>query len=771
MRKLLTFFCVLLLAFPLVAQQNRGNIIGKVVDEDGNPIPGVTVTLTGSLTAPVTAVTSAEGVFRFMALAPENDYAIKCELEGFKPLIRTDIVVAVGRNTELTLTMEMGALEEEITVTAASPVVQSKKTTVAETVTQEMLQSLPTARDPWVVLQQAPGIMVDRENIGGSESGQQAGFIAKGGGYDQWSMDGVVITDPAAIASPTYYDFDAFEEMNITTGGADVTIQGGGVALNLVTRRGGNRVSLGGRFYFTDSKFQAAHTGPKVDEILARYPKGVGYNVIRNIKDYGFNMGGPLWVDKAWWWMSYGVQDIKTNVITGAADDTLLQNYAGKINLQLLPENRFEAFTHIGNKEKFGRSSSHSFPRGWHQTGKYHFGSPIYKIQDEHMFGDNLFLSAKWSFNDAGFNLIPMDDEEQNKLTRRDIDNGVYYDSYYAYNASRPSHSIYLQANYFNDDLFGASHEFKVGFDWRHSTGQHYWSTSGNVMTAYNYGNRLILDMDGDGLPDVVPGIKAVWVWRGWRDNNSVTQYAGYFQDTITIGRLNLILGFRLDYQTPKISAFEKTAVEPDNGAWKDNFTPAAINAIKGFLPGLKIPAIESNWGYTTFSPRIGLTYDLFGDGKTIAKLNFARYGEFMSTGWADYFLPTYTGGWVDFWWMDNGDNIVDVTELYWRYLGSYTPHQVFDSSGNIIADVPAAEWEMWGSFDPTNPQQTGEKAYTLDDSVGSYYITEYIATIERELLPDFGAALDFTYRRFTNYNWDLAWDGKDKNTIRSQDD
>ncbi len=70
-----------------------------------------------------------------------------------------------------------------------------------------------------------------------------------------WAMDGMVITDPAAIgASPTYYDFDAFEEMNITVGGADVTVQTGGIALNMVTRRGGNRVSLGGRFYLTDGE-------------------------------------------------------------------------------------------------------------------------------------------------------------------------------------------------------------------------------------------------------------------------------------------------------------------------------------------------------------------------------------------------------------------------------------------------------------------------------------------------------------------------------------
>ncbi|MFQ6070628.1 MAG: carboxypeptidase regulatory-like domain-containing protein [Candidatus Aminicenantales bacterium] len=777
MRKILGILCVLLLTFPLLAQQRTGNIVGKVVDEDGNPLPGVTVTVSGSLTAPMQTITTAEGVFRFLSLAPSDDYKIKCELEGFKTTYRAPLVVVLGRNTEVVITMEMGVIEEEVTVTAASPVVESKKTQIAEHVTRERLQSLPTARDPWVVLQQTPGVMVDRENVGGSESGQQAGFFAKGGGYDQWSMDGVVITDPAAIASPTYYDFDAFDEIAITTGGQDVTIQGGGVNINLVSRRGGNRLSLGGRFYFTDEKFQSAHTGDKIDEIKTRYPGGVGYNVIKNIKDYGFNMGGPLVKDKAWWWLSYGVQDIKTNVLTGAADNTLLQNYAAKINFQLLPDNRIELFTHIGNKEKFGRSSSYSFPRGWHQTGKYHFGSPIYKVQVEQMFGANLFISVKYSFNDAGFNLIPMDDEEQNKLLVWDAGAGwVANNSYYAYNASRPSHSFYFQANYFNDDLFGMSHEFKVGFDFRHSTGTHYWSTSGNVNIYTNI-YWPTLDTDGDGSPDIDPNVQQVDVWRGWRDNNTVTGYAAYFQDTITLGRLTLLLGFRWDYQTPNIGAFTKTAVEPNNGAWANNFTQGAISGIDSFLPGLEIPAISSNWGYHTWSPRIGATYDITGDGKTLLKANFARYGEFMSTGWADYFLPTYTGGWASFFWMDDGDGIVGADELYWYAIDQdnwYAPVQVFDANGNFLlsdSDRDLAEWYMWGSFDPDDPQNIGSVRYTIDEGVGSYYITEFIVSLEREILPDFGAAIDLTYRRFDNYNWTLQWDGTDPNTIRSQDD
>ncbi len=200
MRKSLIVLCVLLLSVGVFAQQRTGNIFGKVTDPEGNALPGVTVTLAGQYTAGQTTVSSAEGNFRFLSLPPARDYALKMELSGFKTRTEEGIIVIVGGNTNLTLTMEVGVLEEQVTVTAVSPMVDTKKTGVGVNVTQETLQSLPTARDPWVILQMAPSIIVDRENIGGAESGQQSNYVARGSNtYNNnvWAMDGIVITDPS----------------------------------------------------------------------------------------------------------------------------------------------------------------------------------------------------------------------------------------------------------------------------------------------------------------------------------------------------------------------------------------------------------------------------------------------------------------------------------------------------------------------------------------------------------------------------------------------
>jgi hypothetical protein len=766
-----------------MAQVRTGTIYGTVTDEDGNPLPGVTVTLTAGTIAPINSITSAQGIYRFLALPPGSDYTVKAELEGFRTEIKENIIVVLRANVKVDIVMAMGAIEEEVTVTATSPVVDTKKTTVQENVTRDVLQSLPSARDPWVVLQQAPGVQVDRENIGGSESGQQASFMAKGGGSDQWIMDGVVITDPAAIASPSYYDFDAFEEINITLGGADVTVQTGGIAINLVTRRGGNRTNLGGRFYLTDKKFQATHTGDSIDAVLAQmeqrgYPDSVGYNTVRGVADYGFNAGGPVIKDKFWWWMSYGVQDIRSTNLYGVDDDTMLKNMAAKLNLQLISQNRFEAFAHIGQKEKWGRSSSASFPGGWHQTGSTYWGGPIYKLQDEHMFGNNLFVSLKFSFSDAGFNLIPMDDEEQETLLYINRDPWTYEGTYWALNCKRPMYQYQLVANYFNDTLFGASHEMKLGVDYAFKSSYSYWNSPGQVYIYYNYTGRT-LDLDNDGDREVNTDIMRIRSYRGSFDDASSNSIAAYFSDTVTFGRMTLLLGARLDYQDPRLNAMTRRAVEPDHPAWKENFSAAAIAAMDRVLPGSEIPEINPDYEWTTLSPRLGITYDVTGDGKTIAKLSYANYAEVMNVFGAYDFMPGGTGGGVWYWWIDNpnnayypgnGNGMVDVTELYWRFYGQRNIHQIFDASGNFLVDPwDAYLWE-WSGFDIDNPQAKVDPYETYLTNPGSMRTQEIIATVERELLPDFGVALDLTYRSFGNFNWTRSWDGQNNATLDSKD-
>src|ERR1700680_3170595 len=211
--RLVAFAAVLLLIAggAAFAQLQTGNLYGKVSDQTGAALPGVTVTLdTGE--APQVQVTNAQGEFRFLSLAPAN-YKIKAELQGFPPVEYPHIVINVGRNTNIEVTMN-SAVEDVITVTSESPLLDERSIRTGNTVSQNELARIPTARDPWTVLQSTPGVLIDRVNVGGNESGQQSTYTGPGSMQAQsiWSVDGVVITDMAAIGSaPAPFRFGALE--------------------------------------------------------------------------------------------------------------------------------------------------------------------------------------------------------------------------------------------------------------------------------------------------------------------------------------------------------------------------------------------------------------------------------------------------------------------------------------------------------------------------------------------------------------------------------
>src|SRR6202047_4417274 len=231
---------VALFAVSASAQFQSGNIFGHVQAKDGTPLPGVTVTLSGG-GAPQTFITDATGAFRFLNLAP-GSYQLKADLGGYGAATRQGIVVNIGSNADVTMNLNP-SVAESITVTAEAPLLDVRKAGTGATVTKVELEKVPTGRDPWVILQQTPGVLMDRINVGGSESGQQSSYVGKGSTGDQstWNVDGVNITDVGALgSSPTYYDFDSFEEMQVTTGGTDPRIMTPGVPLNMVTKGGRN---------------------------------------------------------------------------------------------------------------------------------------------------------------------------------------------------------------------------------------------------------------------------------------------------------------------------------------------------------------------------------------------------------------------------------------------------------------------------------------------------------------------------------------------------
>src|SRR5438477_9739223 len=289
-----------LLAVSGFAQFQTGNIYGKVQAKDGSVLPGVTVVLTG-FGAPQTTVTDAQGNFRFLNLSPGAGYSLKAELAGYGTATRSGITVRVGTNADVTLTLNP-SVSESIVVTAEAPLLDVRKTGTAINVTRVELEKIPTSRDPWTILQQAPAVLVDRMNVGGNQSGQQSNYIGKGAapGQNTWNVDGVNITDEGATgSSPTYYDFDSFEEMQITTGGSDPRIQTPGVQLNMVTKRGTNDFRGSGRYFYTPGSMQSEASVPsEASTYLGQTDE------IKFVRDFGGEIGGAIWKDHLWAWIA-----------------------------------------------------------------------------------------------------------------------------------------------------------------------------------------------------------------------------------------------------------------------------------------------------------------------------------------------------------------------------------------------------------------------------------------------------------------------------------
>lgn len=770
MKKFLALLFCASFAFALAAQERTGNISGTVTDDQGNALPGVSLTLTGATIGAIPMVTSAEGKFRFLSLFPANDYVIKAELQGFKTKTQTGIIVNVGRTSDIVISMEQGGIEEQITVVAQTPMVEAKKTQITHTVSYEMLQSLPSARDPWVVLQMTPSVQMDRENIGGVESGQQSYFQAKGSTNNEWTLDGMQTTDKSSVSSAGYYDFDSFEELNISTGTLDVEHRDPAIVINVVTRRGTNKTSIGGRFFFTDSKFQAVVPDAKLAEF------GVaGYNRADNIKDFGFNAGGPFVKDKAWWWISYGIQQVKTINQLNVHDDTYLNNYNAKLNFQIIPQNRLELLYMLGDKTKFGRSSWEGHPAGMRQGSKQHFGNPTIKIQDEQMFGDSLFLSVRLGKTSGGFGLIPEDDLGIEKAQFYDIEKSLYYNSYTWFYSDRPHPYGVVQAQYFNDNLiFGSAHEMKVGFEVNNNGQTTIGGYPGNIGFWTNYYYPTV-DYNADGaLNDLDINRNLTWM-NVYRDEVSTPYYqkriAAYFSDTISKGRFNFVISFRMDRARPGYEALTSrglwAADDPlpsyqfqnyaaIDAQYIDAATTSAINAV--LEPRGRDPLTVGKV-YTFFSPRGGLTYDLFGDGKTVLKLSYAMYpGGYPGTGfWAPYGI----GGWMGFWFDDFNENgQVSLNELFWTdtTAGHEPLYRPFNDAGTFVGDNVDEYGSYFGGFTWGSTTLTKPTSYIDLANFKTDLTHEVNLSIEREIFQNFGVSLSGYWKRMGRYSWSRAY-------------
>jgi hypothetical protein len=206
----------LVLAFSssaALAQVQTGSILVRAADEKGGLLPGVLVTITSPVlvAGQMTGMTDAGGAYRFPSLPP-GTYSVKLAMQGFQSVVRENVVVNVGQTTPIELGMKVAARQEEITVVAESPVVDTTSANVNVTLDSELLQKTPGGRDIWSLVEyKVPGLVTTRPDVGGASGGLQGGMVAHGtpNAQNTQFLNGINVGDPAAIGfTGFYYDFD-----------------------------------------------------------------------------------------------------------------------------------------------------------------------------------------------------------------------------------------------------------------------------------------------------------------------------------------------------------------------------------------------------------------------------------------------------------------------------------------------------------------------------------------------------------------------------------
>ena len=685
---------LVLLGAPTAAQVvDLGRIDLTVEDTTGAVLPGAAVAITGPEDRSG-IFTDVQGEAHLLRL-PVGSYEVSVTLAGFRTFVDTAVPVRAAGATPLVATLEVGGVEETVMVSGTAPIIDPRRQSTDTHVTLDELQEIPSARDPWVVLQTIPGVIVDRVNVGGSESGQQANYMAKGAGSGQntWTLDGVVITDMASLSSPTYWDFDQFREVRINTGGADVRNQTPGAAVDVVLKSGTNQYHGSLRGYFANERLQRNNLSTELAESIGgKTRKG---NRMEQYADYGFEVGGPLVEDRLWAWGSLGETDIRLRTLIDTGDRTTLTNRALKVQGQVTDSLRLGWNHFHGGKVKLGRDAGPTRPdeTTWNQGN---LGSGLH-TGSVNWVGSGLVVSAKGTLYDTGFFLTPRGGLDVEGVYR-DV-NHVYHNSYLDYRSYRPQRVANVDANYFRAD-----HELNLGFGWRRH----------GVEDQSRWPGTGVLSIHLDSYPD--DGLMLPIIVGDAVSNSKGDYLSFYGSDRISRGRLTVDVGVRFDRSTSSL-------LEATRGA----------NAlVPDMLPALTAPARYNTHTFNVLAPRIGMSYALGEESDTLVRAGYGQFASQLAAGASQIVASPVADSAVYYYAIDfNGDGVTQPDELLRDF-------------GILFAD----------GFDPDDPIST-DSVNRIASDLTSPRTHELVFGLDRELpIPNSALTASVTYRRFSNFTW-----------------
>ncbi len=770
----LTFVFLAGLAFlgPPVTQAQtvfEGKVTGTVTDESGESLPGVNIEITGTaIMGKRVAVTSDRGTFVFLNVPPGR-FTLTASLPGFKTWVQANLALGAGSTLEVNPMMQVGSIDEQITVTAASPIIDVKTSSVDSRLDKELLAKLPTSRDAFYDLALTTPGMFD---VGSSGSWLPSPTAYGGSSMENvFLVNGVNTTNPrgAAYGSLVKVNYNAVEEVRVVALGSRAEYGSfSGAAIDVLTRSGSNRFH-GNLAYYTELRggffrenYPITETGdPNVplsaphDWLFYLAGDRLAGETKKNWEG-NFTIGGPIVKDKVWF---YGAFDYIRSA-TLPVNWSLLNNYTGrygdfKVSAEPLRNTRAWVSFHFENNK--GDGTSWGTEPNWDTTMTYGTGSK------------NKTLSAQWQWLPSSTAIFTAKylgfwTDDQPFVPDDAPDHPGYINWWkwgpnfgingaFPYIEAQKSNRQTIQGDVttYVEDFLG-EHDIKFGVQytkgrgnwmggyfqnyanfayplggwWGYYQGQGYAIWALQTQTWYNYG--------GFGFADGLLFYNNKTIDNPFLTVRTADSLGLFFDDQWSpTKRLTFNLGFRFDRMTTKYG---------QGKVFEYLDQPTDVNDPN--LGVLRTRASSGNiFDFKTISPRLGITYQLTKDGRTVLRANYGRYYMPLAVEFLRRFGPD-----------------MQTTNLEYEIYG--VPWDIVDADGDGYVDctgvsgyneLQGAVRHLYGQTPLFVDPRTSDRSWTLNvgDNVKDMYTDQFSFNLEREIVKDFSLGATYIYKRSAN--------------------
>ena len=662
---LLLIFLLVIVLGTASAQRLTGKITGVVTDEQGVPLPGVTVEISSpALMGVQSQVTTDKGAYRFINLPP-GEYKIVFKLTGFEAIEKEKIRVSIDTTVTEDIVLKPMVLQESITVTGESPIVDVASSKTSTMYNKDQIENLPSGRFSYFdIIKQNPGFTT-------LDGGPSSRISAFGSSSEENGMyvDGVDLSNPEIGTAWLWPTMEMFEEVEVTGMGAAAEYGNfTGAVINIVSKSGGNKFS-GHVGYYGQFDALSGDNNPTPYNDQTKE----GYHSYRREKfyDVAFTLGGPIIKDKIWF---FGYYQRQIDSSSGwQADPEYPSQYRGNeqfIKLTLQPSTKHKLVLSFGREFGYYPSS----PDPWNLAETIGAETDLSYSWNAHytfLASGNAFFELKYSGYYSPDDWMPAFGGDINKPIHYDLGTGVTSKGlWWPWEYKVSLHKLNATLSYFAENFLAGDHDFKLGIQLSRGTSECWGGYGGGKAYMDYYGQPYLL-----------------YEQNIWRYGGTVQSVGAFIDDSWKIGnRLTVNLGFRFDYHNGYIPSF------PIMDGWVET--------------NQKGPKIEDLIVWKTFSPRIGLAYQLTADQKTLLKAAYGRY-----------FNYPYIANWE---WP--GPNVPDYTGYIWNGTG----------------------WD----FMYTIP---GEMGYRMDENLKNPYADQVSVGLERELFADFSIGLSYIYKNQKN--------------------